>query len=70
VKKLLEHPIISEINRKGYINSMNQPEHMGRDYFNNELVSGDDVVEYDGDIVLRDNLDDYLAAKGFTFKTL
>lgn len=67
---MLEHPQISEINRKGYVNSMNQPEHMGRDYFNNELVSGDDVVEFEGEVVLRDQLDDFLQALGFTFKTL
>jgi hypothetical protein len=67
---MLEHPHITELNRKGFINALNQPENMGFDYFNNELTPGDDVVEFEGDIVLRDNLEDYLASKGFTFKTL
>jgi hypothetical protein len=47
-----------------------QPEHIGLDFFDNEILVGDEVVEFDGDIVLRDNLYDYLAAKGFEFKTV
>jgi hypothetical protein len=66
----LENPQITEINRKGYLNALNQPECQGLDYFNNELVSGDDVVEFDGEVVLRDNLYEFLEALGFTFKTL
>lgn len=67
---MLEHPSITQANKTGYANMIAQPEHVGKDYFNNEILVGDDVVEYDGDIVLRDNLDDYLVAIGFEFKTL
>lgn len=67
---MLEHPQISEINRKGYLNALNQPECMGTDFFGNELLVGDDVVEYEGEIVLRDDLDKFLEALGFQFKTL
>jgi hypothetical protein len=68
--KQLEHPQISEMNRKGLIGALNQPECEGLDYFGNELLIGDDVVEFEGEIVLRDQLDDFLQALGFTFKTL
>lgn len=67
---LLEHPAITEMNRKGFVNVLNQPECQGLDYFGNELLSGDDVVEYDGEVVLRDDLYKFLEAIGFTFKTL
>lgn len=66
----LEHPSISQANKTGYTNVLNQQECQGLDYFGNEILSGDDVVEYDGDIVLRDNLNEFLEALGFTFKTL
>jgi len=66
----LEHPHITEMNRKGVLNALNQPECQGLDFFGNELVEGDDVVEYDGEIVLRDNLMEFLEAIGFTFKQL
>jgi hypothetical protein len=62
--------MVSEMNRKGLVNALNQPECQGLDYFGNELLAGDDVVEYDGEIVLRDNLNEFLAELGFTFKTL
>lgn len=65
-----EHPSITQANKTGYPNLVAQPEHMGTDFFGNELLVGDDVVEYDGEIVLRDNLYDFLEALGFTFKTL
>jgi hypothetical protein len=66
----LEHPSIVQANKTGYANVLNQPECQGLDYFGNEIVTGDDVVEYDGEVVLRDNLNEFLEALGFTFKTL
>jgi hypothetical protein len=68
--QLNNHPIINEMEQKGLANALNQPECQGLDYFGNELLVGDDVVEYDGEVVLRDNLYDFLEALGFTFKTL
>jgi hypothetical protein len=71
VKKLgLEHPQITEMNRKGYLNALQQPEHMGTDIFGNELLAGDEVVEYNGELALKEDLLDFLDALGFTFKTL
>jgi hypothetical protein len=66
----LEHPSISQVTKTGYANVVNQPEHAGTDFFGNELLVGDDVVEFDGKVVLRDNLNEFLEALGFTFKTL
>jgi Hypothetical protein Yqai len=66
----MEHPQITEMNRKGVLNALNQPECQGLDFFGNEIVIGDDVVEYEGEVVLRDNLNEFLEALGFTFKTL
>jgi hypothetical protein len=68
--QLNNHPVINEMEQKGLVNALNQPECQGLDYFGNELLIGDDVVEYDGEVVLRDNLYDFLEALGFTFKTL
>jgi Hypothetical protein Yqai len=66
----MEHPMITQANKTGYANAVSQPEHMGTDFFGNELLIGDDVVEYEGEVVLRDNLNEFLEALGFTFKTL
>lgn len=68
--QLNNHPIINEMEQKGLVNALNQPECQGLDYFGNEILVGDDVVEYDGEVVHRDNLYDFLEALGFTFKTL
>jgi hypothetical protein len=65
----LEHPAITEMNRKGYIGALNQPECCGIDYFGFEILSGDDVIEFDGEIVLKEHLEDFLKEKGFEFKT-
>jgi hypothetical protein len=66
----LEHPSITQANKTGYANVVSQPEHAGRDFFGNELLVGDDVVEFDGEMVHRDNLYEFLEALGFEFKTL
>jgi hypothetical protein len=65
---LPEHTQITEMNKKGYVGKPQESE--GSDYFGNELLPGDDVVEFDGEVVLRDNLYEFLEAIGFTFKTL
>jgi hypothetical protein len=67
----LEHPLISEINRKGYINVLNQPECGGIDVYGDEMLSGDSVV-YDGDVlILADNLERYLSENyDFKFQTV
>jgi hypothetical protein len=67
----LEHPIVSEVNRKGYLGLASQPEYAGLDYFGSELLPDDDVA-IDGDvIILKDNLERYLYdVYGITFKTI
>jgi hypothetical protein len=67
----LEHPSVTDMNRKGYLGLAAQPEHAGFDYFGSELLSDDDVA-IDGDvIILKDNLERYLYdVYGITFKTI
>jgi hypothetical protein len=66
----LEHPQVTEINRKGFLNTCAQPEHMGNDFFGDEILVGDSVVEYDGEIILKDNLERFLSEEmDFVFKT-
>ncbi len=49
---------------------IDQPEHAGIDFFGDEILDGDEVVEYDGELVLVDNLNRYLSEEmGFEFKT-
>lgn len=55
--------------RTGYPNIVDHPEHIGIDYFGEEVLVGDDYVEYDGDLILLDNLERYLSEMGFEFKT-
>jgi hypothetical protein len=66
----LQHPDITRTLKTGYPNLVEQPEHMGVDYFGFEILTGDEVVEYDGEIVLRENLHDFLQELGFEFKTV
>ncbi|EFV79304.1 hypothetical protein HMPREF1013_00220 [Bacillus sp. 2_A_57_CT2] len=66
----MNHPMIDQIERSGYPNMVEQPEHLGIDYFGDEILDGVDIVEYDGEIILRDNLERYLTeVMGFEFKT-
>jgi hypothetical protein len=67
VRTLLEHPMISEMNRKGFIGEK-ESINCGSDYFGFEILAGDEVIEYDGEIVLKENLVDYLKEMGFEFK--
>lgn len=66
----MNHPMIDQIERSGYPNMAAQPEHVGIDYFGDEILDGDDLVEYDCEIILKDNLERYLTeVMGFEFKT-
>jgi uncharacterized protein YacL (UPF0231 family) len=71
---MLEHPDIIRCNRTGYPdglrNMVNQPEHYGIDYFGDEILVGDEIVEINGEIVLKENFDYYLEEIiGAKFKT-
>ncbi|MBM7585810.1 hypothetical protein JOC86_002352 [Bacillus pakistanensis] len=67
---MLELPAITLVNRTGYETMTIQPEHCGIDYFGDEILAGDDVIEDDGELILKDNLERYLAEKyEFKFKT-
>ncbi|MCM3705341.1 hypothetical protein M3205_06310 [Cytobacillus firmus] len=67
---MMDHPTVNRIQRTGFPNMLAQPEHSGIDYFGVEILEGDDIVEYDGEIILRDNLERYLTeVMEFEFKT-
>ncbi|MED2940686.1 YqaI family protein [Cytobacillus horneckiae] len=66
----MDHPLVTQIERTGYPNMIDQPAHAGIDFFGDEILDGDEFVEYDGELVLVDNLNRYLAEEmGFEFKT-
>ncbi|MEX3715414.1 hypothetical protein ABFV99_23870 [Cytobacillus horneckiae] len=66
----MDHPLVTQIERTGYPNMIDQPEHAGIDFFGDEILDGDEIVEYDGELVLVDNLNRYLSEEmGFEFKT-
>lgn len=64
----LEHPQITEMNRKGYLGASEQPESCGTDVFGFEILAGDPIVEYNGETVLKEHLEDFLKDMGFEFK--
>ncbi|MGG3803128.1 YqaI family protein [Metabacillus fastidiosus] len=64
-----DHPVIESMERTGFPNMIAQPEHEGIDYFGDEILMGDDIVEFDGEIILKDNLERFLVEIGFLFKT-
>ncbi|MGG3572834.1 hypothetical protein ABES80_10165 [Bacillus gobiensis] len=68
----IEHPAITRVNQIGYADMAAKEEHQGIDYFGSEILSGDDVViDEDGEIVLKEDLEKFLAEKyGFKFQTL
>lgn len=67
---MMDHPTVNQIQRTGFPNMAVQQEHAGIDYFGDEILDGDDIVEYDGEIILRDNLERYLTeVMEFEFKT-
>ncbi|KMY49206.1 YqaI family protein [Peribacillus loiseleuriae] len=55
-----DHPVIEETERTGYPNMVDQLEHAGTDYFGTEILSGDDYVEIDGELILKANLERFL----------
>ncbi|MFS0593966.1 hypothetical protein AB1L05_20475 [Cytobacillus horneckiae] len=66
----MEHPLVTQIERTGYPNMIEQPEHAGMDFFGDEILYGDEFVEYEGELILIDNLNRYLVEEmGFQFKT-
>ncbi|MEK4968573.1 hypothetical protein MKX67_08790 [Cytobacillus sp. FSL W7-1323] len=66
----MEHPEVTQLRRTGYPNLVAQPEHAGIDYFGEEILEGDEIVEYDGEIILEGNLQRYLCeVLGFEFKS-
>jgi hypothetical protein len=67
----LEHPIISEVNRKGFLGSSEHSSHAGIDVFGTEILSGDDIAIDGDEIILKDNLERYLyEVYGITFQTI
>lgn len=67
----IEHPDITQVNKKGYQNLMAQPEHFGIDFFGDEVLIGDEVViTQEDELVLKTNLERYLhEINGFSFIT-
>jgi hypothetical protein len=72
VKKLLEHPHISEMNQFGFLkgqgmeNVVSQPECAGIDYYGKEIIEGDEIVidkENFHEIILKEHLTQYLVDK-------
>jgi hypothetical protein len=64
----MEHPAVSKVNKSGYLKE--EPEHWGCDAIGDEIFFGDDIVETPyGEVVLEENLEDYLIERlGFVFK--
>lgn len=56
-----DHPVIEQIEKTGYPNAVSQLEHNGTDYFGDEILEGDDIVIDGDEMVLKDNLEDYLS---------
>lgn len=59
----IEHPMITQIEKTGYPNLMAQPEHAGFDFFSDQIIAGDDIVEIDGETILSENLERFLSEK-------
>ncbi|KIL74172.1 YqaI family protein [Bacillus badius] len=66
----MDHPQIERVMLTGYPNMVSQPEHCGIDAMGDEILVGDDVIELNGEIILKSNLEDYLTEYcGAEFKT-
>lgn len=65
----IEHPDITRMRRYGFLQK-NESEHVEIDFFGDEIIAGDDVVEIDGETILQENWDRYvdevLQARFFT----
>jgi hypothetical protein len=64
----MEHPVITRINRTGYPEPVKQVKHYGIDIFGHEIEFGDEVIEHNGELILKENLRDYLEDLDFVFK--
>jgi hypothetical protein len=66
----LDHPAIIQAALTGYANMVAQPEHSGIDFFQDEILVGDEVVIDGDETILKSNLERYLVEElGFEFKT-
>lgn len=66
----LEHPAITRTLATGYPEAVEQPENGDVDFYGTEILEGDIVAEYDGEIILDENLERYLKEEfGFKFNT-
>jgi Hypothetical protein Yqai len=67
----MDHPMIMQIERYGYPENLSeQTEHCGTDFFGDEILEGDEVIEDQeaGELVLKENLEKYLNEEyGFKF---
>jgi hypothetical protein len=64
-----DHPVIESIERTGYPKMEHQVNHWGTDIQDNEILVGDSIVRLpNGEVLLEDNLEDYLIeVLGFEF---
>ncbi len=57
----IEHPDVTKIDRTGYANTVAQPEHCGIDFYDNEVLVGDSIILLpNSEMLLEENLEDYL----------
>jgi hypothetical protein len=64
----LDHPHITEMNRKGFLGKAPVRVSCGQDVFGFEILPGDEVIEHNGELILKENLRDYLEDLDFVFK--
>ncbi|QOK28034.1 hypothetical protein IIE26_05015 [Cytobacillus oceanisediminis] len=69
----IEHPDVTRAQITGYpkVLMATQPKHCGTDIYDSEILAGDAIIVLpNGEIVLEENLEDYLIEHlGFQFKT-
>lgn len=69
---MLQHPSITRTMQLGYPIMANSEEHVGVDYFGDEILANDQIVvdEEKNEIILKENLEAYLEeVYGFSFKS-
>lgn len=58
---MLEHPLVTQINRRGYpLSLVERKEDKVFDFFGDEITGNEKFYDFDGDLVLLDNLDKFL----------
>lgn len=72
VTRVKDHPIIEKIKKTGYPHEMNEEQsyhHWGTDIDGYEILVGDKIIRLpNGEIILEDNLEDYLIEElGFRY---